>query len=293
LVKYETRKILASSSWDGLVKIVSPLHLRSATLLSQLSYLVSCSGLPERPTSTQILSLLTKLAFIKHYSLLTPPSSSLHALQTEPLGCSICGKHPLPVNPSIPQPARNREQVTRPVMVVPAHATEVLSLDWNKYRPWGSLPPVALTNPIKIWDCRSVKAWCAGYGVGAACEISLQGHEYAVRKVQCPPHRADVLSSASLRYDMSSVSPASNMAASADCLVSIGVCLGVDHAKTHIFQHYRRHPRLPYRNLFAAVRVGLCVRRVDLLHRVAGTIPVQIFQGPTLVHAGIVPSCKL
>jgi peroxin-7 len=36
--------------------------------------------------------------------------------------------------------------------------------------------------------------------VGSACEIQLHGHEYAVRKVQWSPHRADILASAS--YDM-------------------------------------------------------------------------------------------
>ena len=37
-------------------------------------------------------------------------------------------------------------------------------------------------------------------GVGGVCETQLFGHEYAVRKVQWSPHRAEVLASAS--YDM-------------------------------------------------------------------------------------------
>ena len=36
--------------------------------------------------------------------------------------------------------------------------------------------------------------------VGGICETQLAGHEYAVRKVQWSPHRAEVLASAS--YDM-------------------------------------------------------------------------------------------
>ena len=84
-------------------------------------------------------------------------------------------------------------------MIVPAHATEILSFDWNKYRPW-VLASGSVDKSIKIWDCRSVKLDAPNTGVGAACELSLQGHEYAVRKVQWSPHRADVLSSAS--YDM-------------------------------------------------------------------------------------------
>ena len=40
----------------------------------------------------------------------------------------------------------------------------------------------------------------AAQGELQACEAHLAGHEYAVRKVQWSPHRADVIASAS--YDM-------------------------------------------------------------------------------------------
>lgn len=36
--------------------------------------------------------------------------------------------------------------------------------------------------------------------VGGQCETQILGHEYAVRKLQWSPHRADVLATAS--YDM-------------------------------------------------------------------------------------------
>lgn len=36
--------------------------------------------------------------------------------------------------------------------------------------------------------------------VGGACELTLPGHEFAVRKVQWSPHHADILATAS--YDM-------------------------------------------------------------------------------------------
>jgi len=84
-------------------------------------------------------------------------------------------------------------------MVVPAHTTEILSLDWNKYRPW-VLASGSVDKSIKIWDCRSIKVGSADTGIRAACDLDLQGHEYAVRKIQWSLHRADVLSSAS--YDM-------------------------------------------------------------------------------------------
>ena len=59
---------------------------------------------------------------------------------------------------------------------------------------------------VRVWDCRMINP--SGVGdpgqettkIGGVCETELLGHEYAVRKVQWSPHRADLLASAS--YDM-------------------------------------------------------------------------------------------
>jgi len=84
------------------------------------------------------------------------------------------------------------------VLTIPASGTEVLSLDWNKYRPWviatGGVDKIA-----RVWDCRMIKPQEVNQ-VGGVCETQLLGHEYAVRKVQWSPHRPDVLATAS--YDM-------------------------------------------------------------------------------------------
>ena len=91
-------------------------------------------------------------------------------------------------------------------LTVPASGGEVLSIDWNKYRPF-VLASAGVDKAVKVWDCRMVQLGgdAAGAGGGqpevvGACETHLAGHEYAVRKVQWSPHRADVLASAS--YDM-------------------------------------------------------------------------------------------
>jgi peroxin-7 len=80
---------------------------------------------------------------------------------------------------------------------------EVLSLDWNKYRPF-VLASAGVDKAVKVWDCRMIKiggpAGADEPGVGGVCETQLVGHEYAVRKVQWCPHRPDVLASAG--YDM-------------------------------------------------------------------------------------------
>jgi len=84
------------------------------------------------------------------------------------------------------------------VLTVPASGTEILSLDWNKYRPF-TFATGSVDRMLKVWDCRMIKMGETGQ-VGGICETTLPGHEYAIRKVQWSPHRADVLSSAS--YDM-------------------------------------------------------------------------------------------
>ena len=83
---------------------------------------------------------------------------------------------------------------------------ETLMLDWNKYRPL-VLAAAGTEKVIRVWDCRMLKVSGAGPGtgpestlIGGVCEKNLLAHEYAMRKVQLSPHRADVLASAS--YDM-------------------------------------------------------------------------------------------
>ena len=100
--------------------------------------------------------------------------------------------------------------LSAPALLVPPTGGEVLSIDWNKYRPY-VLAAAGTDKKVRVWDCRMIKPPGAGSGmgpgmedgapvVGAKCEVELLGHEYAVRKVQWSPHRPDVLASAS--YDM-------------------------------------------------------------------------------------------
>jgi peroxin-7 len=83
-------------------------------------------------------------------------------------------------------------------LTIPASGTEILSIDWNKYRPM-VLASAGVDKLVKVWDCRMVKLGETAQ-VGGICETQLPGHEYAVRKVQWSPHHADVLATAS--YDM-------------------------------------------------------------------------------------------
>lgn len=68
-------------------------------------------------------------------------------------------------------------------------AAEVLTHDWNKYRP-EVLATGGVDRLIRTWDHRNPRAPIA----------VLPGHQYAVKKLAWSPHLPDVLLSAS--YDM-------------------------------------------------------------------------------------------
>lgn len=91
-----------------------------------------------------------------------------------------------------------------PALTIPTSGGEVLSIDWNKYRPW-LIASGGVDRSVRVWDCRMVKPTegdvLTSGAVGGTCENDLRGHEYAVRKAQWSPHRPDLLASAS--YDMS------------------------------------------------------------------------------------------
>ena len=104
--------------------------------------------------------------------------------------------------PSAPGSNSFTAPLAAPALTVPASGGEVLTLDWNKYRPW-LLASAGVDKAIKVWDCRMAKLGpdaAQAPAVGGVCEAHLAGHEYAVRKVQWSPHRPDVLASSS--YDM-------------------------------------------------------------------------------------------
>lgn len=100
--------------------------------------------------------------------------------------------------PPIPGALGPAQPPLQAALTVPASVTEVLTLDWNKYRPF-TIATAGVDKAIKIWDCRMIKLG-GSPEIGGRCEKELRGHEYAIRKVQWSPHRPDILASAS--YDM-------------------------------------------------------------------------------------------
>ncbi|KDQ61514.1 hypothetical protein JAAARDRAFT_704850 [Jaapia argillacea MUCL 33604] len=169
------KDLFASSSWDGTVKLWSPDRPRSITTLQAHSSCVyQALFSPHQP---DLVATCSTDGTLKLFDLRSPsyaPTSNPAAFST-PLSSAV--------------------------LTVPASGTEVLTLDWNKYRPF-TLASSGVDKVIKVWDCRMIKTGpdAGQQAVGGVCETQIVGHEYAVRKVQWSPHRPDVIASAS--YDM-------------------------------------------------------------------------------------------
>ncbi|KAG8221029.1 WD40 repeat-like protein, partial [Butyriboletus roseoflavus] len=163
-----------SSSWDGNVKVWTPERPRSvATLRAHSSCVYQALFSPHQP---DIIATCSTDGTIKMFDLRAPAYASG------------------PTSNSFTNP------VSAAVLTIPASGTELLSIDWNKYRPF-VIASGGVDKVVRVWDCRMAStAPPTSQSVGGVCEIQLPGHEYAVRKVQWSPHRADILATAS--YDM-------------------------------------------------------------------------------------------
>ncbi|TFL05218.1 WD40 repeat-like protein [Pterulicium gracile] len=164
-----------SSSWDGNVKLWTPDRPRSLlTLKAHQSCVYQALFSPHHPS---IIATSSTDGTIRLFDLRSPSYA-----------------------PSLPS---SNSSFTNPlsaaVLTIPASGSEILTIDWNKYRPW-TLASAGVDKMIKVWDCRMAQEEGGPGKVGGVCETHLPGHEYAVRKVQWSPHSADVLASAS--YDM-------------------------------------------------------------------------------------------
>jgi len=78
------------------------------------------------------------------------------------------------------------------VQTIKAHNGEVLTCDWNKWNEF-HIVTGSVDKTVKVWDIRYPNR-----------EVQvLRGHEYAVRRVKCDPHKENVV--ASVSYDMSTI----------------------------------------------------------------------------------------
>ena len=182
-----------SSSWDGNVKLWTPDRPRSLlTLKAHQSCVYQALFSPHHPS---IIATCSTDGTIRLFDLRNP---------------SYASSTPGYASAGAPGSNNFTNPLSASVLTIPASGSEILTIDWNKYRPW-TLASAGVDKMVKVWDCRMAAAdphpnphpndaSTGGGKVGGVCENHLPGHEYAVRKVQWSPHSADVLASAS--YDM-------------------------------------------------------------------------------------------
>lgn len=160
-----------SSSWDGTVKVWSPLRPHSLLTLPTHSCTYSTAFAPHSP---DILSAVSSDSHLRIFDLRTPAASNHLVLQipvhgpSPPSAAAAAGLPPAPVTPP----------------------SEVLTQDWNKYRPT-IIATGGVDRLIRTFDIRAPQ-------MGAQC--TMAGHGYAVRRLAWSPHLSHVLLSAG--YDM-------------------------------------------------------------------------------------------
>lgn len=86
----------------------------------------------------------------------------------------------------------------RAALTIPAHPTEILSLDWNKYQP-NIVATASVDRSIRVHDLRMASSGPTP-DANRSCIATLLGHDYAIRRIAWSPHTADVIASSG--YDM-------------------------------------------------------------------------------------------
>lgn len=164
------KDVFASSSWDASVRIWHP--ERANAMLAITSHTACVYGCAWSPHNGDLIATACGDGHLRLYD-----------VRTSSLGTGAAGA-----------------PTQTPVAVVPVGG-EVLSLDWNKYRPM-TLATGSTDRGVKVWDLRGAgkPTGMAGGLHGGENTAVLLGHEYAVRKVAFSPHDARALASAS--YDM-------------------------------------------------------------------------------------------
>ncbi|KAG7880641.1 hypothetical protein KL905_002615 [Ogataea polymorpha] len=179
--------IFCSSSWDGTIKVWSPNRQQSMlTLVSSTDSSPKVDGplvpLSTKQTGKHPADCMYQATFSPHTpSQLVSVSSSSH--------CHVWDIR-------APQPLQ--------IDFIAHNGMEVLSCDYNKYRPT-VIATASVDKSIKVWDLRmipNVQHHVLGTAnkTGPSSVNRFIGHDFAVRKVSWSPHYSDTLLSCS--YDM-------------------------------------------------------------------------------------------
>ncbi|CCF56866.1 hypothetical protein KAFR_0B05700 [Kazachstania africana CBS 2517] len=187
-----TKNTFTSSSWDGTVKIWSP--LRKASLLTLVPHplkVMKNFDQVDIPISNQ-----------KAHTAISKNKNCIYQAQFSPHDPNLvicCAGNSYTTLFDLRQPSTSNNQQN----FFSHSGLEALTCDFNKYRP-NIVATGGVDNTIRIWDLRMLsKQFQAGTqrdnSIMCVNEIK-KGHELAVRKVSWSPHSSTTLLSTS--YDM-------------------------------------------------------------------------------------------
>lgn len=188
------KSVFCSSSWDSTVKVWSPVRNNSLLTLTSMKDFTTKTELPPVPNSQM------------------PPLSTKPIAENTANDCVYQATFsPHDGNTIISVNSASHCQVwdtrsAKPLVLdfISHGGLEVLSCDFNKYRPT-VIATASVDKSIKIWDLRMIPdlqhhSVAHKNKVGPSPRNKLIGHDFAVRKVQWSPHASDILLSCS--YDM-------------------------------------------------------------------------------------------
>ncbi|KAI9666408.1 MAG: peroxisomal targeting signal 2 receptor [Bathelium mastoideum] len=163
-----SKETFLSSSWDGCIKIWNPNNASSIATLPTHSCTYSAEFSPYSPS---VLSAVSSDSNLRLFDLRTPASASNHLVLSLPIHAAPRARPGIAPAPAMPP-------------------SEALTHDWNKYRD-GVIATAGVDRTIRVFDIRAP---------AQGPMSTLQGHDYAVRRISWSPHLPDLLLSAS--YDM-------------------------------------------------------------------------------------------
>lgn len=193
------KSIFCSSSWDSTIKVWSPVRDQS---------LLTLSSNKDMTNKTEMISP----EFQQQQHMQKPPLSTKPIAENLTNDCvyqATFSPHDPNMIISVNSASHCQVWDTRspnPLILdfISHGGLEVLSCDYNKYRP-SVIATASVDKSIKIWDLRMIPDLQHNFlaqknKVGPSPINKLIGHDFAVRKVQWSPHASDTLMSCS--YDM-------------------------------------------------------------------------------------------